>query len=163
MNWASAKLKHPKVVDGAAVGNAAVVDGGAEFSVVYDDGAFASNPAERLKMLWGNASVSSSGNGEDWVPFGRWTNTSIDPGISLYRNPLDTEELVVTARPQALRRADGRHAGYHVGRSWAELASKPNTQVTRLTVLTHCCRHFCGLACARPFQMFEFHPSSTVR
>ena len=65
------------------------------------------------------------------MPFGRWTDKYIDLGISLYRNPLDAEELVVTARPQALRRADGRHASHHVERSWAELASKPNTQVTR--------------------------------
>jgi len=109
VHWQPAQLKDPKVVDGAPVPNAANVDGGGEFSVVYDDEKHAKTPAERLKMLWGNATISSSADGEQWHAFGRWTSTAIDPGISLYRNPLDEEELVVTSRPQALRHSDGTY------------------------------------------------------
>ena len=51
-----------------------------------------------------------------------------DAGVSVYRDPLNPEELVVTARPQGLRRTDGRHAGYHSGLGWTGLAKGLNTR-----------------------------------
>lgn len=126
--WTPAVLKWPASVDGVEIPNAASpADGSDEFSVAFDDREFVSDPSERIKLLWGNGSYSISTDGERWRVGGRWTNESIDPGISVYRNPLDTAELVVTARPQALRRTHkGRHAGFHYGRGWAALATEAN-------------------------------------
>jgi hypothetical protein len=96
-----------------------------EFSVVYDDPL---GPSAHLKMLTGPGPVLlSTDDGQHWIPNGTWTSKGIDPGIGLYRNPLNQTELVVTARPQSLRHG-GRHAGYHTGGSWAALGLLENAQ-----------------------------------
>ena len=52
--------------------------------------------------------------------------------MSVFRNPSDPEQIVVTARPQALRHADGRHAGYHSGRGWDGLGKGVNDRALPL-------------------------------
>ena len=116
----------------AAVPNAVLNDAGNEFSVVYDDAAHvgAGSP-ERLKCLWGNATVSVSADGVAWRPFCKWSSKGVDPGTSVFRNPLDTDEIVITARPQEMRRA-GRHMGTHAARTWAALGLAENSQMLPL-------------------------------
>lgn len=126
----------------AAVRNCVHDDAGAEFSVVYDDGSALPPPpaGERLKLLWANGTVSvADESGERWTPnWRRWTSAAIDPGLSVFRNPLDAAELVVTARPQSLRKSDGRHAGFHGGgdRGWAGLGAAQNAPALPLDRLT---------------------------
>ena len=70
------------------VSNCVLKNGGAEFSVVYDDAAHTAKPEDRLKCLWGGKNITASGDdGETWHPFGEWTSESIDPGVSVYRDP----------------------------------------------------------------------------
>ena len=115
------------------VSNAALVNGLEEFSVVFDDADHTIAASDRLKCLWANTSVTSSGDdGETWHAFGRWTSEKIDPGISVCRNPANPAELVVTARPQALRKEDGRHAGFHTGMGWSDLAKAVNRRALPL-------------------------------
>jgi hypothetical protein len=103
------------------VSNCVMVDGHEEFSVVFDD-ALHAPPSERLKLLFfGNCSTFVSSDGDRWRPFGRWTASTID-GAWVHRNPLRPAEIVVTGRPQSLRHAEGRHAGYHAALGWAALA-----------------------------------------
>lgn len=129
VNWKPAKLAKPKY----NVSNCVLVNGGSEFSVVYDDAAHADGDGSRLKCLWGGDKITASGDdGESWREFGQWTSQSIDPGISVYRNPLNTAEIVVTARPQGLRHTDGRHAGFHYGVGWAGLATQVNQRALPL-------------------------------
>ena len=116
----------------AAVPNAVLNDAGNEFSFVYDDAAHvAAGSSERLKCLWGNATVSVSADGVTWRPFCKWSSKGVDPGTSVFRNPLDTDEIVITARPQEMRRA-GRHMGTHAARSWAALGLAENSQMLPL-------------------------------
>ena len=50
-------------------------------------------------MLWGNGSISvGPAHGTSWLAnWKNWTSRSIDPGISVFRNPRGPAELVVTA------------------------------------------------------------------
>lgn len=97
IHWKPAEFSGPTPY---GLRHAFLANGATEFSVVYDDTVFASDPNNRYKMLLDNATVSASGDGVHWHPFGRWTNETIDPGISMYRNPNNREEIVVTSRPQ---------------------------------------------------------------
>lgn len=71
-----------------------------ELSVIYDDGEFAP-PSERLKGLLSNTSITVSADGISWRPWTQWTSETVDPGYSVYRNPINTSEIVVTARQVA--------------------------------------------------------------
>jgi hypothetical protein len=142
VRWSAANLTAPSGVPGCT--NCVARDGTAEFGVVYDDSAHAP-PSERLKMLWGNTTISVSADGLSWRPMGRWTATSIDPGISVFRNPLNEDEVVVTSRPQALRKTAGRHAGYHSAVGWDALASENNTQALPLDSMYSPTDQFYGL------------------
>eukprot|EP01047_Picozoa_sp_COSAG01_P127071 COSAG01_NODE_56296_length_319_cov_0.936364_1_plen_65_part_10 len=61
------------------------------------------------------ASVYSSADGLSWNErFGVWSAKNVDPGFAVFRNPLNHSEVVVTARPQGMRRSGGgRHAGFN--------------------------------------------------
>eukprot|EP00947_MAST-08B_sp_MAST-8B-sp1_P004151 g4151.t1 len=102
--------------------------GSVELSNIYDDANGPGVPAdERLKALLSNNTISASSDGGlSWRPLGKWSSSGVDPGYSAYRNPLDRSEIVVTGRPQALRRTSGRHAGFHVATSWSGLAAESN-------------------------------------
>lgn len=67
-----------------------------------------------------------------------------DPGISVFRNPLNPEEVVVTSRPQSLR-PHGRHAGFHSGLGWASLAAEENQPILPLDELYEDTDQFYGL------------------
>ena len=84
-------------------------------SFVYDDAASGCEPGQRLKaLLKKGASVSVSADGLNWTSnFAKWSSEQVDPSFSVFRNPVNSSELVVTARPQELR-ASGRHAGLFV-------------------------------------------------
>lgn len=60
------------------------------------------------------------------------TSEAIDPGVSVYRDPWNPAELVITARPQGMRHTDGRHAGYHSGVGWAGLTKSVNERALPL-------------------------------
>eukprot|EP01043_Picozoa_sp_COSAG02_P044579 COSAG02_NODE_3995_length_5939_cov_3.184621_1_plen_485_part_00 len=129
ISWTPASVKNPVY----NVSNCVLKNGGAEFSVVYDDATYTAKPQDRLKCLWGGDTITASGDeGETWHSFGKWTSEPIDPGVSVYRDPWKPDELVVTARPQGLRRTDGRHAGYHSGIGWDGLANSVNTRALPL-------------------------------
>ena len=133
INWSPAKVSPPAAAcAGLGVPNCVLKNGGNEFSVVYDDGPYTASATDRLKCLWDTKNITASPDGESWHQFGEWTAQSVDPDISVFRNPLDISELVVTARPQALRRSSGRHAGYHSGAGWAELAKGLNERALPL-------------------------------
>ena len=118
------------------VSNCVTADGNQEFSVVYDDTLHTTDASKRLKLLWfGNCTTSvSDGSGQHWRAIGRWTAASID-GAWVYRNPLNTEEIVITGRPQSLRKLQGRHAGYHAAIGWEALATGNITRALPLDEL----------------------------
>jgi hypothetical protein len=129
VHWSPARPATPSY----NVSNCVLVNGANEFSVVYDDARYTASAADRLKCLWGGDKITASGDdGESWHEFGQWTSQPIDPGVSVYRNPLDPAQIVVTARPQALRRTDGRHAGFHAGLGWASLGTQLNQRALPL-------------------------------
>lgn len=96
--------------------------------------------AERAMLFFDDHFLSSSHGLSapkilSWWPWGKWTSKTIDPGYSVFRNPLDTTEVVVTARPQALRDSSGRHAGFHSSTGWQGLASSLNQRALPLDEL----------------------------
>ena len=143
VTWAPARARSPAF----NVSNCVLWDNVSTFSFVYDDGAHAGvKNANRLKCLRGDDTIIASEDGESWHHFGRWTSAPIDPGFSVYRNPLDPDELVVTARPQALRWASGRHAGYHAAAGWSGLAKESNERAWPLDSLFRVTSQAYGLA-----------------
>jgi hypothetical protein len=80
--------------------------------------------SQRLKALMKEgASVYSSPDGLSWNErFGVWSAKNVDPGFAVFRNPLNHSEVVVTARPQGMRRSGGgRHVGFNAGLGWKGL------------------------------------------
>jgi hypothetical protein len=55
VHWEPAKVKHPLY----NVSNCVLVNGGAEFSMVYDDAAHTASPQDRLKCLWGGSNITA--------------------------------------------------------------------------------------------------------
>lgn len=67
ITWAPAQVLKPVY----NVSNAVLVNGGAEFSMVFDDAAHTVKPSDRLKCLWGGDTITASGDdGATWHPFG---------------------------------------------------------------------------------------------
>jgi hypothetical protein len=129
VHWAPSEAKTPAY----NVSNCVLWDNVSTFSFVFDDGARSARPKDRLKCLRGDATIIASGDdGETWHNFGQWTSEPIDPGMSVFRNPLNPEELVVNARPQALRWTSGRHAGFHSAIGWTALGKKVNDRACPL-------------------------------
>jgi hypothetical protein len=122
VHWAPAKALTPAY----NVSNCVLWDNVSTFSFVYDDGPRSPKRADRLKCLRGDDTIIASEDGQSWHALGQWTAAPIDPGFSLFRNPLNSDELVVTGRLQALRWTSGRHAGWHAAGSWADLAKAAN-------------------------------------
>ena len=58
IHWSPATVKHPVY----NVSNCVLKNGGAEFSVVYDDAAYTAKPEDRLKCLWGGDTITASGD-----------------------------------------------------------------------------------------------------
>jgi hypothetical protein len=96
----------------------------AGFSFAFDDAPFGVPAAQRLKgLMKEGASVYSSPDGLTWdTRFAQWSARNVDPGFAVFRNPLNTSEVVVTARPQGMRASGGgRHAGFNAGLGWQGL------------------------------------------
>ena len=101
--------------------------GPTELAFVLDDGCglwrSSCGSDERLKAFVkeGAAIHALSADGlNGWTkPFATWSKQSVDPGVSALRNPLNDTEIVVTGRPQGLRKSSGRHAGVNWGRGWS--------------------------------------------
>jgi hypothetical protein len=98
----------------------------AGLSFVLDDGCglWRDCPSEeRLKALVKEGATihALSADGlSGWTrPFAKWSKQQVDPGCATYRNPLNDSEVIVTGRPQNLRKTSGRHAGVNWGRGWA--------------------------------------------
>ena len=83
-------------------GNTLLVDGGLEFSTVFDDQGFAP-AAERYKLMLTNTSVLVSADTVHWRlwPNMPWQQKSMDPGFGLFR--ATNNDLVATSRPPDLR------------------------------------------------------------
>ena len=151
IHWRAAKVPgNPCRTQGIAdAPNCVAVSGLDEFSFVFDDQMYvaAEDSKERLKLLWANGSISiSNDQGHSWHSnWANWTSEGVDPGISIFRNPLRSSELVVTSRPQNLRETSGRHAGYHSGMSWKDLGSKTNRRALPVDTLYSSTKQIYGL------------------
>eukprot|EP01047_Picozoa_sp_COSAG01_P022736 COSAG01_NODE_1361_length_10566_cov_2.658674_2_plen_427_part_00 len=132
VHWRPAELPG---CPGVPAKNCVYLDAG-ELSFVFDDSATAP-PQERLKAMSDlPPRISVSADGLRWRPWGNWTSQETDPGYSVFRNPVNSSEVVVTARPQALRSGagplSGRHAGFHWSKGWAGLRQNLNQRALPL-------------------------------
>ena len=78
---------------------------------------------QRLKALVKESATihALSADGlKGWTkPFAKWSKQQVDPGCACFRNPLNDSEVIVTGRPQNLRKTSGRHAGVNWGLGWS--------------------------------------------
>jgi hypothetical protein len=94
-------------------------------AVVDDAGGAGVGPGERYKLLRPDKTIQVSDDARKWLRWRyNWTAAAVDPGFHALRPARGGAAVIVTARPQALRKL-GRHAGVIAAADgWAGLGAQ---------------------------------------